>query len=261
MTSDSATSPRKELTKEALRVCAERDCRAAIEFLGRHLDPLVATQVFGDLQHEFYWQRRDLHGSIAFGQAGVEFGLAAAARVEQENTTLAHEIRSVAKGINYDIASLSWPGWDEPGIQITAADLAVGMDAAKTNLRLAKELNRGDLPLSRALWVLGAHHLAVRDQARAKELFSDAAKHPAKANAKADELLNLGYLHLTRLVEHPADANAGDALQRTKEELGALKDGKEFVQQLDVARRVFREKSLKSTNNTEGGQRCRKNNL
>jgi hypothetical protein len=113
------------------------------------------------------------------------------------------------------------------------------MDAAKTNLRLAKELNKGELPLSRALWVLGAHHVAIRELAPAKEFFSDAAKHAAKANAKADELLCIGYLHLTSLVVGPDDVAAKTALQRTKEELSAVKDGKEFMQQLEVALSVF----------------------
>ncbi len=76
-----------------------------------------------------------------------------------EDPELANKLRSGAKGCADDFASYAWSGWDEPGITITQADRAAGFDAARVNLRLAIELERGDLPTSRAHWMVGAYYL------------------------------------------------------------------------------------------------------
>jgi len=70
-------------------------------------------------------------------------------------------LRSTAKGLAYDVGSLTWPGWEEPGIDPTPEDLAFGRECARLNLRLAIELKKPALKISMAYWLVGADALAI----------------------------------------------------------------------------------------------------
>jgi hypothetical protein len=223
---------------EILQLCRERDRFAAIERIGSGADVLAAAKRFVEVMRHFYWKAKDLPAAVAFGQAGAHFGLFHASRVEATDAALATQLRGVAKGLMFDLASFTWPGWDEPGIPITPADLAVGLDAARGNLRLAHELNKGDLPLSRAHWMLAGHQLCAKDYAAARGSYDQAARHAVAAGSKADELLCAGFARLVDLVQ---SGNTGqDAeLQRIEEQLRPIESGPDFVQQIGTARRVF----------------------
>jgi hypothetical protein len=221
------------------------DSFAAIDFLSRQPDALAAAKSFADAAAHFYWKEKDLPASIMLGRAGAQYALAAAERLATSDPALASELRGKAKAMTYNLASFTWPGWDEPGITITAADLAVGLDAAKANLRLGRELSRGPLPLSRAHWMLAAHWIAAAEYERAREQFRLAARDAATAGAEADRLLCQGFEALTgRLALTDAPDPAADAALRSRLDdvltrLGPLENGEMFVRQIETAGRVF----------------------
>ena len=139
----------------------------------------------------------------------------------------------------YDLASFTWPGWDEPGIKVTQSDMWAGLDAAKANLRLGKELNKGDLPLSRAHWMLGAHLMAARRWPEAIEHFERATKYAETAVSRPDALLSVGFATLTALLERPGDMAAAARLEEIKAALTPLEHGPDFVSQIETAAAVF----------------------
>ncbi|UCF28444.1 MAG: hypothetical protein JSW42_01795, partial [Chloroflexota bacterium] len=179
----------EKLVPEAIKLYSEVDSFAAIMYLCKLEDPeLTLNALHGAMKHK-YWQEKDLVGAQAFARAGTHFGLQSALLYDLENPELAYKLRSGAKGCAYDFASYAWSGWDEPGITITQADHAAGFDSARVNFRLAIELERGDLPTSRAHWMVGAYYLEADAYNQAIGSFEEGLKFAGKANAKTDEML------------------------------------------------------------------------
>lgn len=132
-----------------------------------------------------------------------------------------------------------WPGWDDPGITLDAQAMAVGLEAAETNLRLGNELRKEPLPISRAEWLVGAHEMARGNMDAARNRFGRASALAESVDAEADSLLNLAYAIMTEILEHPDDQVIADRLETVKADLAQLEQGDFFVQQLDTALRVF----------------------
>lgn len=231
--------PEELLRDRALAVFRESDSVAAVAPLTDHPNPLLAAQTFGLVMRQLYWKEKNLPATLAFGRAGVQHGLSAAARLAATDPAQAGQLRSIAKGLCYDLASFTWPGWDEPGVVPTPADIAVGLDAAKANLRLARELEKGDLPLSRAHWMLGAQLLASREPAAAQASFQSAALHARKAGVEAEGLLSDGFCQLSRLLAGDDPAPRRQLLSEIIAKLKPLPDGEFFASQITTAEKVF----------------------
>ena len=232
---------------QVLDILRTQDSCAAIEALGRQPEPLESARAYADLVSALYWKEKDLYSVIVMARAGIQYSLMAAAALEIRDTALAYELRSIAKGLAYDLGSFTWPGWDEPGIDIAPAHLAFGLEAAKVNLRLARELNKGDLPLSRACWLLGAHHLAAGDMQAAQRHFQEAAGYAQSAGANEEALLCAGYDALVAILASSQDPARPDALASIQAQLAATEQGKGFAAQLETAQRVFTRTSEKGT--------------
>jgi len=235
---DEFTARRKQLAKAALADLEKGDSFHTIQMVASH-EPLLAVTVFGDLQNHCYWKKRDVQLFTAMGRAGIQLGLIEADKLDATDKQRADQIRAVAKGLAYDVGSFNWPGWGEADLKLGPNDVAVGFDAARTNLRLAVELDKPDLPMSRAHWLVGAYELATSNYAAATEHFQKAVELARRANEKGDELLVVGYVRLTALLRTPDDADAKAKMDAAKAALSELKDGKFFVGQLDTALRVF----------------------
>ena len=177
----------KQLSESALELYKSQDSFAAILSLCRLQDPKLTLNVLADMMRHQYWQEKDLVGSLAFARAGIQFGLHTALDYDLSEPELAYELRSVAKGFAYNFASFAWRGWNEPGVVITSADHAAGFDAARANLRLAIELERGDLPTSRGYWMVAAYHLADGDHELAIANFEQGVLYARQSGAGVDE--------------------------------------------------------------------------
>ncbi|HLJ56388.1 MAG TPA: hypothetical protein VKT77_15220 [Chthonomonadaceae bacterium] len=214
---------------------AEGDVLAVVERIVAESEPLDAARRLHGLGNHLYWKVKDLPGSVAALRAAAQHGLTAAEGDPERRNAL----RSEAKGACYDIASFTWPGWDEPGIEISASDIAVGYDAARTNLRLAQELEKGDLPLSRGHWMLAGQALARLSHDEAIEHYGHGARFAEAAGVEAERLLCKGFASLAGLVAHPEDGGAEARVRSALSGLASLEGGKFFADQIQAAARVF----------------------
>ena len=123
---------------------APRDVVGVIGCLAGETDPEVGAAGYRQAVRDAYWEAKDLGAVTSYASAGYAHCLSAAVAAEEE---AAHRLRSEAKALMYDLASFTWPGWGEPGVEVLERDLRIGFDAAITNLRLARDLDKGDLPL------------------------------------------------------------------------------------------------------------------
>src|SRR4051794_31454663 len=114
---------------DVLTRVASEDTYTAIEQLAAMRDPPAAAQCYADAVVDAYWKRKDLPTVVAVARAGIQFTLTTALFTAAPDQV--EKLRSTAKAIAYNLASFTWPGWDEAGIVCTPADLAAGFDAAK----------------------------------------------------------------------------------------------------------------------------------
>ncbi len=181
-----------------------------------------------------YWDDKDVASALAIADAGVSRFLAAAGDADG---SLAFELRSAAKGLLYDVASFTWAGWDEPDVVITSAEAAVGLDAARSNLAIAIDLDKGDLPLARAHWMLGAHLLTSGGHEDAGRAFEASEVCAVTAGADVEAELAVAFGALTAIAA--GDGGGEAALAMSLERLGAMDDGEAFVAQVTTARAVI----------------------
>jgi len=223
----------------ALEIITKSDSFRAIEYISTLGEPEEVMGVFELVTRDLYWEKKDLTAAMALGRAAIQFGLTTALEIASRDQKAAFRIRSQAKSMAYDLASFSWPGWDEEGIEISSSNLIFGQDAAKTNLRLAVSLSKGDLPMSRAFWLLGAHHLAVDKLQGARKAFVEGIKYATTAEAKELELLLRGYVYLVDIIEKTEDRELLIEFDFIKAELSRSQEGKFYKEQLETAYRVF----------------------
>lgn len=165
-------------------------------------DPVATARAHHALIRDLYWKKKNLPSVVAVACAGIAGGLRAS--LDHTGESIEPELLGIAKGMAYDLGSFTWPGWDEPGIAIGPTDLALGREAANLNLRLAVELLRGDLAISRAHWLVGAHQLAAGECGNARVSFAQAEPLARTAGKPAEALLATAYI---RLAEALADLN------------------------------------------------------
>ena len=108
-----------------------RDCLEDITTLSA-VDLRESPDAYSEAMRHAYWEDRDLAGAIAISFAGISRLLAEAPAAGPER---ALELRSQAKRLTYDLASYTWPGWDEPGIIVTPPEMRAGYAAARANRR------------------------------------------------------------------------------------------------------------------------------
>ena len=215
----------------------QMDSFAAIEYLNQQPDPLAVINSYSELVVQLYWDQKDLPAMVAMARAGIQYGLTKSTALA--DLELAEKLKSTAKGMAYNLASFTWPGWAEPGIIIYPSDVRIGLDAAKTNLRLAHDLNKPPLPLSRAYWMLGGHYLALGNLTEAKANFEQAGDYAKAANSEADQLLAEAFFLMATLLAAEDHQASQARLADTKDALSQLEHGDHFVKQIDTAWEVF----------------------
>jgi tetratricopeptide (TPR) repeat protein len=216
------------------RQLVSRDSAVLVEFLAESDDPVVAMEAFHTLANEAYWERKDLTEAMSVARAGMTFGLSVAGRSEQ-----AYELRSAAKAIAFNLASFAWPGWDEADITIEQHHLYAALDAARTNVRLAVELEKGSIAMGRGHWMVGATLLALGRYQEAIAEFLAARLSADEGRSAVESALAEGYAALVRVVERPGDEAIEEELTEILDRLRALNDGDSYAEQIETAKRVF----------------------
>ncbi len=230
---------RQSATKKAMLEFKVKDSFAVIEYICSLKNILLSIQVFGDLMNYFYWKKKDITTAIAFGRAGVHHALVNIETYSKKDKSSRTELLQLAKLLSYNIASFSWPGWNEKGIKIFDSELKTGLDAAKTNLRLTRKLRNGHLPLSRAYCLLANSQLATGNFKNAKKSYSKAAQYAKKADVKGEELLSRSFHLLIDILTAKKKDTYKAKFEIYLKELNRLKDGKFFIAQIKSAQKVF----------------------
>ncbi len=236
---------RLDVLKKVKVLLKDGDTFQAIQFLSAQGAPKRVAERYEDVVMDLYWKERAIPEMVAVARAGIQYCLTKAQEVEKEDPELAVYLKSSAKTNAYNLASFTWPGWDEKDLVIREADLEAGLDAARLNLRLAYELDKGPLRISMAHWALGAQLMAAGRHEEAVEAF---ALSKEKAHAALDslyEMLALGYVGVAKILSGNLRAEGEKDLAKATGELKKLKtdDGRFCIDQLETAMRVFGEKS------------------
>ena len=207
---------------------------AALSLLAEHPVDAVA-EVYSSAMKIAYWDHKDLTlaGGLAIG--GVSRLLAAATSAESDHD--AYRFRSAAKTLTYDYASFSWKGWDEDGIEVSDRGAEAGLAAAKLNLSLAVDLDKGALRISRARWMVGAHLLTAGEYDAARTEFTIAEALASEVGEDTDAILNRAYRYLAGSAMGVDGAE--DDLISAVSALSAMDHGDDFVEQVMTAKRVI----------------------
>ena len=224
------------LKDQAIQTLESDGVEAAVRLLRQaDLPPTEHIPLYTEVLRHAYWQQKDLPATIEITQTGIRHGEALA----DINPEDANQILAQVKALYYDLASFTWPGWDEEGIEIAPEQVSLGLEAARKNLDLAVKLKKEALPLSRAYWMLGAQQLADGDHTQAVASFAMAEQRAAEAEARPEELLSRGFARLAGLLEDPEDQSLQIEMAEIKTALFDEEDGEMFVQQIEDAQRVF----------------------
>jgi hypothetical protein len=215
------------------------DTFAAIDYVRKQADPFSIVAVFNDLVGHLYWEDKDLVGVVAIGRAGIQYGLASSAEAEAVNPDAAREILLKVRQIAFNVASYTWPGWAEPGIEPNPTDIALGYDAAKLLVRLVEEMDAKPIKFARAFWMLGVHQLAVGKNARAVQSFSQSASYADAASSRSEHLLARAFGILAKAQSEPDQTGLAVEMEGIKAELVEEENGPDFVAQIETAARVF----------------------
>jgi len=220
------------------------DSYNAVEVMARQGDPKTVARLYTEVTRDLYRKLRDLPSFIIVSRQGIDYLLAKAVEMERTDVALSNELRGAAKVLSYNLASYTWPGWNEPGIRPTASEIEIGLEAARLNMRLAVELKRGADPLFNAHWIIGALELARGRHAEAIRSYEQARKISNEAALGAHSLLAEGSIAIAKIAGK-IDVAAGEReFRQVKSELlsGKVTDGKFYSDQLDTAYKVFTER-------------------
>lgn len=162
----------------------------------------------------------------------------AATRADASNPDQAVEIRRFARGVAFNIASFTWPGWGDSPEPISETRQELGLKAAKRAVELADKIEE---MTPNALWILGAHQLNAGQYDEAISSFER-----AKGLARNDfyRSMHTAWQVLTKVVA----AGEKSGLKDLDEAINGLRTADDenaefFADQLSTARRVYIENS------------------
>lgn len=224
------------MVEQALACLEESDSFSAIEFLNEQPDATAVAEAYFEIVTTLYWEKRDINGVIAMSRAGMQYCSDRAAEAAAAGDMTGYlTLRSTVKKLAYNLASFTWPGWAEPDLHLEEAQVEAGIDAARQNLRLALELDKGALPMSRAYWMLAGHLLTRRAYAGAQALFLRAELYARRA-AALDEAMNARAFYLMACWLHdPRNDQRRLSYEEAYRELSAIENGEFYQGQLDAA--------------------------
>jgi tetratricopeptide (TPR) repeat protein len=230
---------KEEIIQTAKDLIRAQDTTGAMEFINGQDSPLEAAQLYSDLVMDFYWKERSLSNTVMIARAGLDYCRSKADETAGSSPDTSHDLKGVAKMISYNLASFTWPGWDEKGIVVGRDDIVTGLEAARLNLRLVEELKDDDLSFSNAYWIVGAQLIAVQKYDEAIEAFKSAKKYAESAGARLNQLLCDGYIGVTMITSGQKEGQK--VLDQAESELNEIgsDDAKFFIKQFHSVLNVF----------------------
>jgi hypothetical protein len=208
------------------------DSYAATEWIQSQGSPLEVAKLYNELVKKFYFEDKGAKTLAIIGPAGVQYALLKS--LETTDQQIAIELKGMAKTIAYKVASNSWPGWGDEGVKITPYEMAIGLNAAKANLRLGAELDRPKDKMSGAHWLLGAQLLANGQPKAAIESFKTAAVLSEEIGDKSTAEMNRGYIAISEGSKEKLEASIQSLQAMTGDE-----NAKFYADQLRTASRIL----------------------
>jgi aspartyl/asparaginyl-tRNA synthetase len=235
------TEDRAMVLNKVKALLKEHDTFKAIEYINDQGEPQTVAKIYSNLVNDFYWKEKAFSEVITFSRAGIQYCLTKAQEIAKDDVEKVVQLKTTAKIISYNLASYTWPGWDEKGISISQSDLLVGLDAAKLNLRLAFELKKGAVPLSMAYWVLGAQYLALANYDEAIKAFISSKEKAEEGNNKMNDLLASGYIGVTKIIQGSQKVEGEKELDKAIKEFKKLntEDSEFYIEQLKTVLKIF----------------------
>jgi hypothetical protein len=192
---------RVKMAAAVKKLIEANDGYAAIEMVQEKGSYAEVAQRYEFLVRDLYWQERALHAVVPIANAGILYCLNKADELSEKDAEGASKMVNYAKIMSFNLSSFTWPGWDEKGIVITEHALVAGLEAAKLNVRLVEKLGGNHGQLSNSYWAIGAQYIALKEYASAITAFESAAEYAKKAGGKDAELMNNGYIAMTKVLE------------------------------------------------------------
>ena len=220
---------------------AEEDLLAASAYVLGLGDTRLVAVSFENLILDCYHKAKSIEQVLHFASAGVHFCLAAALAPEGEDDAAARELRLAAKRMATNVASFTWPGWDEPGVTITPEQMQQGLLYARFSVRQLHELDPTAEQLAFTYWFLGAQLIAHRQYADAQKAFAAAHSYNQEQGDDPEGRLMLeGYMGLAALLNGQSESGEA-AFNAAVAALQALEsdDAQYYAEQLLNARAMF----------------------
>lgn len=159
----------------------------------RNLTPDELKQAARNVRKTFYWEKKDLATYVVV----TKHLLATAIENHKKGGECAKEFGSRVLGLGYDLASMTWPGWDEDGIDVTEELRKMGLEASKLIVVFGTEQGIPDKSLHDLYWMLGAHLLTDGNLQGTREAWEKALElHPHN-----DGLGMKAWIQLSRSIE------------------------------------------------------------
>lgn len=161
-----------ELWERVQTLIAAGEENRVVEWISDASGPEAVADNYHSVVRSLYYSAKDLPAVVLVAQEGIDYDFAQVVQAERRgDSEAAAYFRGRAKELAYDLASFTWPGWNEPGIDVRTSDLEAGFEAARLNFRLAEELERGPEAMANAHFILGGHALAAGDYGAAEDQF------------------------------------------------------------------------------------------
>ena len=185
---------------------------------------------------ETIYKGKQLGAYLLLARSVFESAIEGAVRSESAQDRNAYLL--AAKMTAFNIASFTWPGWNEG--EIEEKDREVGFQFSRVHMNISEQLDLPPEKRARALWIGAAHELAVKNYAAARSLFTRAKVLGEENNSKETALMNQGWLLVIDILQ--GDIDAGSELKKLQEQITKLgEDGKFYAGQYDDALKVFEE--------------------
>lgn len=194
-----------------------------------NISPTELKAAARQVRQTLYWGEKDLATYVTVVKHLLDTALANALNDGENAPAFAERVI----GLSYDLASFTWPGWNESGIEVTQELQAVGLVAARLNVKFAEQYNAPAAIRHNGYWMLGAHLLANKEPAAAKEAWMQALKFRLH-----DDGLGIRTWMLLADVVGGEDSEGLDENLVKLDARGAK--GAQVAEQIRTARKVFR---------------------
>lgn len=144
--------------------------------------------------------------------------------------------RRVAIPMAYNLAANTWAGWGEGARDIEERHRRLGLEAARLNIALAKEVGLGPERRRNGHWIHGAHLIAAGDLDAAAREFAASRELAREAGLEQAVAMAQGWIHVAAIL---GGADERAELDAVKASLRGGENGEFFVNQYDTALDVF----------------------